>query len=90
MDMAQAQGTPLGPLDPTVDVSVIIVTWNTQELLRDCLASLGENTGATRIESIVVDNASTDGSPEQARPLVTAYMRVLGNGGGPKHPFTRA
>ncbi len=58
---------PLGLLDPTVDVSVIIVNWNTWELLRDCLASLYENAGATRIEVIVVDNASSDGSPDMVR-----------------------
>jgi N-acetylglucosaminyl-diphospho-decaprenol L-rhamnosyltransferase len=61
------EGAPLGPLDPTVDVSVIIVNWNTRELLRDCLASLYDTAGAVRVETIVVDNASTDGSAEMVR-----------------------
>ena len=42
-------------------VSVIIVNWNTREILRDCLASIARETAATH-EVIVIDNASTDGS----------------------------
>lgn len=40
-------------------VSAIVVSYNTAELLRACLESLGEAD-----ELIVVDNASVDGSPE--------------------------
>jgi GT2 family glycosyltransferase len=40
-------------------VSIIIVSYHTREKLRRCLAALG-----TDHEIIVVDNASTDGSPE--------------------------
>ncbi len=45
-----------------VDVSVIIVNMNTRELLRECLESV-RRSSVTK-EVIVVDNASTDGSPE--------------------------
>lgn len=41
------------------ELSIIIVSFNTKELLRECLKSLGD-----RHEVIVVDNASGDGSPE--------------------------
>lgn len=44
-----------------VDVSVIIVNWNTQNELRACLASL-QDTGDVSAEIIVVDNASSDAS----------------------------
>lgn len=44
-------------------VSVIIVNWNTRQILHDCLASIAEQT-TLPLEIIVVDNASTDGSPE--------------------------
>ncbi|HSS96351.1 MAG TPA: glycosyltransferase family 2 protein, partial [Terriglobales bacterium] len=44
-------------------VSVIIVNYNTQGLLRGCLSSLAR-TAARITEMIVVDNASSDGSPE--------------------------
>jgi GT2 family glycosyltransferase len=45
-----------------VDLSIIIVNWNTRELLFDCLASVQDNLGDLQAEVIVVDNASTDGS----------------------------
>lgn len=44
------------------DVSVIVVSFNTKEQLRKCLAHLGQDA-----EIIVVDNASSDGSPEMVR-----------------------
>ena len=45
-------------------VSVVIVNWNTRELLRACLASLPWNSDRLSLEVIVVDNASEDGSAE--------------------------
>ena len=45
-----------------MDVSVIIVNWNTKGLLRDCLSSVYEHAGEVDYEIIVIDNASTDGS----------------------------
>ena len=47
-----------------LDVSVIIVSYNTKELLRDCLNSLLQKTTAISYEVIVVDNDSQDGSIE--------------------------
>lgn len=48
-----------------VDISVIIVNWNTQELLQHCLRSIATNTACTtKYEILVVDNGSTDGSAE--------------------------
>lgn len=44
-------------------VSVIIVNWNTRDILRDCLASIAAETTAPH-EVIVIDNASTDGSAD--------------------------
>src|SRR5271165_5247040 len=45
-------------------ISVIIVSWNARGYLRDCLNSV-RHTGASVLkEIIVVDNASTDSSPE--------------------------
>ncbi len=48
------------------DLSVIIVSYNTRELLRNCLLSLRESVGVG-LEIIVVDNASSDGSAELVR-----------------------
>lgn len=46
------------------DVSIIIVNWNTRDILRDCLASAYAQTQDISYELIVVDNASIDGSAE--------------------------
>jgi GT2 family glycosyltransferase len=45
-----------------MDLSVVIVNWNTRELLRDCLTSLVAASGGIAVEVLVVDNASSDGS----------------------------
>jgi GT2 family glycosyltransferase len=46
------------------ELSIIIVNWNTRDLLRQCLQSIIDTTRRTRFEVWVVDNGSTDGSPE--------------------------
>jgi GT2 family glycosyltransferase len=43
-------------------VSIIIVNWNTKELLNDCILSVPAGAGDISFEIIVVDNASDDGS----------------------------
>jgi len=50
-----------------VDVSVIIVNWNTKGLLRDCLSSVYEHIGDIDYEIIVIDNASTDDSASMVK-----------------------
>jgi hypothetical protein len=45
------------------DVSVVIVSWNARDHLARCLAALEAGAGEVSVETIVVDNASTDGSP---------------------------
>jgi len=47
------------------DVSVIIVNYNTRDLLRESLASVARSTVSTEV--IVVDNGSSDGSAEMIR-----------------------
>jgi N-acetylglucosaminyl-diphospho-decaprenol L-rhamnosyltransferase len=47
-----------------VDLSVIVVSFNTRALLRACLASVLPATAGLCCETIVVDNASSDGSAE--------------------------
>ncbi len=49
-----------------LDVSIIIVNYNTADLIGACLESLGPDAAASR-EVFVVDNASTDGSAERIR-----------------------
>lgn len=45
-----------------MDVSIIIVNYNTKQLLADCLTTVFEKTRDIAFEVIIVDNASTDGS----------------------------
>lgn len=50
-----------------IDVSIIIVNWNTKKLLHDCLASVYATIKNVHFEVIVIDNASTDGSVEMVQ-----------------------
>lgn len=50
-----------------MDVSVIVVNWNTRKLLEQCLGSVYETAGSLAVEVIVVDNGSSDGSVEMVR-----------------------
>jgi GT2 family glycosyltransferase len=56
-----------------MDLSIVIVNWNTREMLRDCLTSVFDGLGALQTEVWVVDNASADGSAEMVE---TAFPQV--------------
>ena len=45
-----------------VDISFIIVNWNTRDILMDCLNSIYKTVTDIDAEIYVVDNNSTDGS----------------------------
>lgn len=47
-----------------MDVSIILVNYNTKQLTSDCIQSIVEKTSDIDYEIILVDNASTDGSKE--------------------------
>jgi N-acetylglucosaminyl-diphospho-decaprenol L-rhamnosyltransferase len=59
-----------------VDLTVIIVSWNVRGLLRRCLESLVLAHGT--LEVIVVDNASSDGSPDMVRAEYP-HVRLMTN-----------
>ena len=70
-----------------MELSVVIVNWNTIDLLRDCLRSVLAGLGGLEAEILVVDNASADGSPDMVReefPTVRLIEtgRNLGFAGG--------
>lgn len=50
-----------------MDVSIIIVNYNTRQLTANCLNSIFEKTAGVSFEVLLVDNASTDGSAELFR-----------------------
>jgi N-acetylglucosaminyl-diphospho-decaprenol L-rhamnosyltransferase len=51
----------------TVDLSIITVSWNVANLLTDCLESITTTSGDLRLQVIVVDSASSDGTPALVR-----------------------
>jgi GT2 family glycosyltransferase len=59
-------------------ISVIIVNWNTCDLLRQCLQSVYRTVRDVALEVIVVDNGSTDGSVAMLRKLFP-QVNVIGN-----------
>ncbi len=60
MTASRATGAPMA----AAQVVVIIVSWNTIDLLKLCLESLQRDHDSGTARVIVVDNASNDGSPE--------------------------
>lgn len=50
------------PLQP--DISILIVSFNTRGVLRECLESIASESAGLNVEISVVDNNSSDGSPE--------------------------
>ena len=50
-----------------MDVSIVIVSWNTRDILRGCLRSVFEQTKEVSFEVFVVDNNSHDGSADMVR-----------------------
>ena len=68
-------------MSPTV--SILIVSYNTRELTLACLDSILAETRGASFEVIVVDNASTDGSPAAiaAHPLRPTLLALHSNVG---------
>ncbi len=77
-----------------IDLSIVVVTWNTRDLVFECLASIERASvnrleGARRleIETLVVDNGSVDGTVEAIRACfpwakVIALPRNMGFSAG--------
>lgn len=58
-------------------LSVIIVSWNTRELLHKCLTSLYSARSREDDQIIVVDNASSDGSGEMVQQAFPAIELIV-------------
>ena len=70
-------------IERLMDLSIIIVNYNTRDLLRDCLRSVFASQGDFSYEVIVVDNCSPDDSVEMVRrefPQVNLIVSEI-NGG---------
>ncbi len=68
--------TSAAPLSYPFDVSLIIVSFNTRDVLRDSLLSVEREKGDLLIEIFVVDNNSHDGSVEMVEAEFP-HIRVL-------------
>jgi GT2 family glycosyltransferase len=59
-------------------VSILIVNWNTRDLLAACLKSIPKHLSSIEHETIVVDNASTDRSAEMV-PADFPEVKLIAN-----------
>lgn len=77
------------------ELSVIILNYNTKELLEDCLNSVKRHMGEVPMQVIVSDNSSTDGSPDMIRKkfpwveLVEGPNEGFSKGNNRARPFVK-
>jgi GT2 family glycosyltransferase/glycosyltransferase involved in cell wall biosynthesis len=57
-------------------ISVIVLTYNNLDLTKDCLDSLVRWSDYPNLELIIVDNASSDGSPDYLRQFESQHPQV--------------
>lgn len=63
-----------------IDVSVLVVSWNTCEILQNCLQSIYDQTKNISFEVIVIDNCSSDGSAKMVRTVFPRATLIENNG----------
>ena len=57
-------------------VSIVIVIWNAKKYVLECLNSLREHCKDVSAEVIVVDNASTDGTPDMIEDMFSEFLLI--------------
>src|ERR1700687_2276476 len=62
--------------DRPVNVSIIIVSWNCSSYICDCLQSINDHTRNNTFEIIVIDNGSSDGTPDLIRNMFPGVRLV--------------
>lgn len=60
-----------------MDLSIIIVNWNSREYLKKCIESIFQQTRGIRFEIIVIDSASFDGCGEMLQTLWPQEVRFI-------------
>ena len=61
------------------NLSVIIVTWNVRECLKDCIDSIYRAATGIAIEIIIVDNNSDDGTPGYVQSMYPGIQVIKNN-----------
>jgi len=79
MDSKTDSNVGLHTQDKSVDISFVIVNWNTRDLLMDCLHSIEQRVSGFRYEIFVVDNHSKDGSVESVKKLFADRVILIRN-----------
>lgn len=75
---------------PEPEVSILVVSWNTRELLGSCLGSIAPALDRLDAELIVVDNGSADGSAAMVRERFGRLPRVTLIANASNEGFSRA
>lgn len=60
----------------SIDLSIITISYNTREIMQDCLNSILKHTHGLNFEIIVVENGSTDGSLPMLRDFAKKHSEV--------------
>ncbi len=68
-----------------LDLGIVIVNWNTRDLLRDCLRSVFASEGDIAFNVVVVDNNSSDGSAQMVRDEFPD-VHLIANDDNPGYP----
>lgn len=67
MNATPTQAAPRPQTDPRPRLGVVVVTFNTADIITENLESLMAEAGDVALDVVVVDNGSTDGTPEAIR-----------------------
>ena len=60
-----------------MDVSIIIINFNTKKITSDCINSILDSKITYKYEIIIVDNASTDGSVQELKVLFSNKINLI-------------
>lgn len=74
--------------EPGVDLSILVVTWNSLDVTAACLDSIREKTGGISYEVILIDNGTTKDDTVKQVPRRFPWVRFIAN--PENRGFTRA
>ena len=74
--------------EPTLDLSIVVVTWNSLDVTETCLDSIREKTAGIRYEVLLIDNGTTKDDTVNEVPRRFPWVRFIAN--PENRGFTRA